>query len=72
MVILISGILISVYQQWEIAPYRKMYGENLIQGIYHIEELSEDDFQAYQAEKEQVINAVQIMEKYKLGIFRVK
>ena len=72
MMILIVGVLVSDYQQWRIAPYRKIYGENLIQGMYHIEDLSDEDFQAYQDGREQVINAVQVMEKYKLGIYRLK
>ena len=38
----------------------------------HIEDLSDEDFQAYQDGREQVINAVQVMEKYKLGIYRSK
>lgn len=70
--ILAVGVLISDYQQWKIAPYRKIYGEKLIEGMSHIEDLSDEDFQAYQDGREQVINAVQVMEKYKLGIYRSK
>lgn len=66
---ILCGILISDYKEWKIAPYRKIYGENLIENIMDIDYISEEDFMAFQASESSVRDGIEVMKKYELGIF---
>lgn len=68
-VIMLCGVILSDYKEWNIAPYRKIYGNDLIEKMYRVEELEDTDFSVFQAEKDNVINGVDIMKKYNLGVF---
>lgn len=63
------GILNSDYKEWKIAPYRKIYGQNLVQSIFEVDTLEEKDFVAFQAEEDVVRSGIDIMKKYDLGVF---
>ena len=67
---LFVGLLSSYSKEWKIAPYRKIYCENLVEGINNIDNLSGDDFAPYQSDEQYVRKGVEIMKKYKLGIYR--
>lgn len=69
LMIISIGILSSDYKEFKIAPYRKIYGENLIQSMLQVESLESDDFAPFQAKEENVRKGIEIMKKYDLGIF---
>lgn len=62
-------ILHSDINEWKTAPFRKQYGEQLIENIYNINELEDEDFIPFQAREQDVRNGIEIMKKYHLGIF---
>lgn len=68
-ILMVVGILNSDYTEWNIAPYRKVYGQNLVKNMLEVERLTSDDFAAFQSEEEIVRNGIEIMKKYDLGIF---
>lgn len=70
LVVMMVGIVNSDYTEFQIAPYRKNYGENLIQNMLEIDSLESQDFASFQAREESVRSAVEIMKKYQLGIFK--
>lgn len=67
--VIVIGISTSNYKEFQIAPYRKIYGEELIYKIEHIDSLDSEEFKQFQATEENVKKGVELMKKYKLGIF---
>lgn len=69
MIVLLIGVVSSDYKEWEMAPYRKIYGENLIQSMKNVELLTAEEFTPFQSTEEYVRCGIDIMKKYDLGIF---
>ncbi|MDO5156766.1 MAG: hypothetical protein Q4D51_12455 [Eubacteriales bacterium] len=73
--ILMSGVLIVLFwrsylEEKKISPYRRMLFDSLIQNMYQIEEVSDEELISFQADNpEQVRNTVELMKQYKLGVF---
>lgn len=67
--LLLVGVVSSDYKEWKIAPYRKIYGENLIQSMKNVDSLTEEEFAPFQSTEEYVRGGIDIMKKYDLGMF---
>ena len=50
--------------------YRREYGIQLIDKMQRVDELSDSDFDQFQAKEESVRNGIAIMQEYHLGVFR--
>lgn len=62
--------LYTYYNEWKYAPYRKDYYQNLIQKMYQIDNISDEDLIGFQAgNPDYVRNVVGLMKKYHLGVF---
>ncbi|WP_455559643.1 hypothetical protein, partial [Agathobaculum hominis] len=60
----------STVKEYKIAPYRREYGMQLIDKMQRVDELSDSDFDQFQAKGESVRNGIDIMQEYHLGVFR--
>lgn len=69
-VMIVIGIVSSDYKELKMASSRKEYGKNLIEDIYRIDQLSDEDIEHFQSQRDFVVNGVDIMKKYKLGVFQ--
>ena len=70
---LVSIFTVNFYSnknEWNTAIYRKEYLENLNNYILDIENVSDEDFKNFTVDKEVIKRDVEIMKKYKLGIFQ--
>lgn len=71
-----AGVLFILHQfdisnetEMATAPYRKIYQENLIEKMESGKELSDGDIAMFQSERKYVEEGIEIMKKYKLGVF---
>lgn len=65
-----SGIISTDVDEIKRAPYRKQYADNLIEIMLDIDNYSDEDLAVFQAQSpEQVRHGVELMKKYKLGVF---
>ncbi|WP_455558167.1 hypothetical protein [Agathobaculum hominis] len=67
--IVLCGVF-STVKEYKIAPYRREYGMQLIDKMQRVDELSDSDFDQFQAKGESVRNGIDIMQEYHLGVFR--
>lgn len=67
--IILSGCL-CFHVEMDIAPYRRIYQENLADCMRTIEYLESDAFGAFQAEEKYVRSTVEFLRKNKLSIFK--
>ena len=64
------GIFLTDYKEIKIQNYRKIYCDNLINMMLNIEEYSDDELAVFQAGDPNLVrDGVELMKKYKLGIF---
>ena len=57
------------YIEYKIGPARKLYFNDLIKKMYEIETLDDEELQNFQDSPDAVRDGVEIMKKYKLGVF---
>lgn len=66
-------ILSADVREVHMAPYRKVYCDNLIQIMLNTDEYSDDEMYVFQADSpDQVRSGVEIMKKYNLGVFNTR
>ncbi|MDD3138292.1 MAG: hypothetical protein PHX08_04880 [Lachnospiraceae bacterium] len=66
---ILIGILANNRNEKSIAPYRKQYFNNMIEKMIKTETLSDNDLTDFQADPNDVREGINLMKKYKLGIF---
>lgn len=72
-VFIMIGIFSTNIKEMRMAPYRKIYDDNLIEIMLDIDNYSDDDLGGFQAQfPQQVRDGVEIMKEYHLGVFNYK
>ena len=70
MIMIIVSLRYSYNTEMTIAPYRKIYQENLIKIMQSNETITEEQARNFQSETELVNQGVELMKKYHLGVFK--
>lgn len=69
--VIVINVTVSDVKEIKIAPYRKIYANELIQKMYIINELADEDLIQFQSPSvDYVRTGVDIMKKYHLGVFK--
>lgn len=67
----LGGIIFSAKVEWDVAPYRKIYMENLQEMALHIDAYSDEELAGFQANSPELVrDGIELMKKYELGIFK--
>lgn len=70
---IVVGIISTDIKEINMAPYRKIYDDNLIEIMLNIDQYADEDLGGFQAQSpQQVRDGIEIMKKYNLGVFRYK
>ena len=67
--LVIGSVLFVNAVEWKKAPYRKVYFNNLVDKVMHVDELSDEELLPFQDDAVSVREGIKIMKKYKLGVF---
>lgn len=71
-VFLIAVLIPNFYsriEEWKVAPYRKSYGNTIVEYIERLNELEPEEFSIFQAPEDEVCRAVETLKKYNLWIY---